>query len=389
MAADFSSGLRVGISGSYGGINLGDEAILHGILAQLRSIPGIGPITVFTRDPEDTLARHAVDRAVAVREMTREEARAEVKQLDLFILGGGGLLYDLDVAVYLREVALANEAGVPVAVYAISAGPLDQWSSRELIKKHLTPVALLTVRDRHALRLLQDAGVQREIHLTADPALLLEPEKFDAAMFAKEGLADDRPLVAFSVREPGPAAPDIDTGHYHALLADTADFVIDRYRADVVFVPMERRNKDLQHSHAVIARMQHAHRVHVLRDKYTPHDIMALLSRCTLAVGMRLHFLIFAALQGVPFVALPYASKVSSFLHDLGMPAPDLEDVSAGQLIAYIDRAWDMRASLCSQVARALPELQQRARRNNELVMRVIERSTRRGQRALPASPTV
>lgn len=379
MAADFSSGLRVGISGSYGGINLGDEAILHGILAQLRSIPGIGPITVFTRDPEDTLARHAVDRAVAVREMTREEARAEVKQLDLFILGGGGLLYDLDVAVYLREVALANEAGVPVAVYAISAGPLDQWSSRELIKKHLTPVALLTVRDRHALRLLQDAGVQREIHLTADPALLLEPEKFDAAMFAKEGLADDRPLVAFSVREPGPAAPDIDTGHYHALLADTADFVIDRYRADVVFVPMERRNKDLQHSHAVIARMQHAHRVHVLRDKYTPHDIMALLSRCTLAVGMRLHFLIFAALQGVPFVALPYASKVKGLIEDIELKMPPLRQVSTGRLIAHVDDCWDRRDAIREHIAARLPALQERARLMHTLLTEML------AQQASPA----
>ena len=56
---------RVGISGSYGGLNLGDEAILEGILGQLRgSLPV--EVTVFSRNPEDTLRRHRVERAVPV-----------------------------------------------------------------------------------------------------------------------------------------------------------------------------------------------------------------------------------------------------------------------------------------------------------------------------------
>ena len=54
---------RVGISGSYGGLNLGDEAILKGIVGELRrSLPV--EITVFSRDAEDTRARHRVDRVV-------------------------------------------------------------------------------------------------------------------------------------------------------------------------------------------------------------------------------------------------------------------------------------------------------------------------------------
>ena len=41
---------KVGISGSFGGLNLGDEAILQSMIAQLRrSLPV--EITVFTRDP--------------------------------------------------------------------------------------------------------------------------------------------------------------------------------------------------------------------------------------------------------------------------------------------------------------------------------------------------
>lgn len=43
---------KVGISGSYGGMNLGDEAILQCIITQLRgSLPV--EITVFSQDPDD------------------------------------------------------------------------------------------------------------------------------------------------------------------------------------------------------------------------------------------------------------------------------------------------------------------------------------------------
>ena len=63
---------RVGISGSYGGWNMGDEAILQGIIGELRgSVPV--ELTVFTRDPADTRQRHGVEHAVPVREFLRDD----------------------------------------------------------------------------------------------------------------------------------------------------------------------------------------------------------------------------------------------------------------------------------------------------------------------------
>jgi len=106
--------LRVGISGSYGGVNLGDEAILAGMIAKLRASLAV-ELTVSSRNPDDTLERHRVERSVAIRRLTRREAREEVRRLDLLILGGGGILYDADAEIYLREVMLAQEPGTPVS----------------------------------------------------------------------------------------------------------------------------------------------------------------------------------------------------------------------------------------------------------------------------------
>ena len=224
----------------------------------------------------------------------------EIRQLDLFILGGGGILYDRDAQEYLREVSIAHELNVPVVIYAISAGPLTTQASRRAVQETLNALswAVVTVRDRQGYRLLEDVGVTADIQLTADPAFLLEPEELSVEALRAEGVELDRQLVGFSVREPGPAAPDIRTEEYYALLANAADYIVERYDAEVVFVPMEK--SDVQHSHAVVAHMQNSERAEILRRRYSPGQILDLMGRFQFAVGMRLHFLIFAALRGTP-----------------------------------------------------------------------------------------
>lgn len=362
---------RIGISGSYGGLNLGDEAILAGILADLRATAPPVEVTVFSRDAADTRVRHQVERTVPVRDLTREEVRPEVARLDLLILGGGGLLYDASAATYLREVVLAQELGVPVVVYAVSAGPLHYMSAREAVCQALDRAATVTVRDRRSKRLLEDVGVHREVHVTADPALLLRWEPPSEALLERDRIPQERRLIGISVREPGEAAPGLDVAHYHALLADAADFMIERYDASLVFVPLESQH-DVRHSHAVIGRMTHARRAVVLTADYTAPELCSLIGRFEFAVGMRLHFLLFAALQRVPFLALPYGSKVSGFLEEFGMELPPVEDMNAGRLISYVDRAWERRRDARDRIDEAMPRLQERARETGRLVARLL-----------------
>jgi polysaccharide pyruvyl transferase CsaB len=360
---------RVGISGSYGGANLGDEAILDGILTQLRQALPV-EVTVFSRNAEDTLRRHKIERAVPVRNLTRKEVSAEVKNLDAFILGGGGILYDLDAETYLREVFLAHELGIPVMVYAVSAGPLTNPSARHAVRTALNSAAIITVRDREGYRLLEDVGVDREIHLTADPALLLQHHDLPLEAIKAEGVEFERHLIGFSVREPGPAAPDIDPEEYYALLANAADFMVERLDGDVVFVSMERT--DIQHSHAVAAHMRNPQRAEVLRREYSAHQILGLVGHFEFVVAMRLHVLIFAAARGTPFTALPYASKVGGFLQDLGMESPPLGSIGIGQLIARIDRSWDKRDEIRASIGRRFPALQARARETNRMLVQLL-----------------
>src|SRR5262249_60850422 len=67
---------RVGISGSYGGLNLGDEAILQAIVAQLRAGGAMG-VTVFSRAAKGTMARPRGERARPGAEASQGEVLPE------------------------------------------------------------------------------------------------------------------------------------------------------------------------------------------------------------------------------------------------------------------------------------------------------------------------
>jgi polysaccharide pyruvyl transferase WcaK-like protein len=120
--------------------------------------------------------------------------------------------------------------------------------------------------------------------------------------------------------------------------------------------------------------MRNAEKAEVLRRRYTPRQILDLMGRFEFAVGMRLHFLIFAALRGTPFAPLPYASKVTGLLEDLQMDTPSLGTLSIGQLIARIDRKWDTREEIRVRIEQRVPELKRRAARTSELLLGVLRR---------------
>ena len=360
---------KVGISGSYGGFNIGDEAILHVMIRELKNVLPV-EITVFSKNVEHTRQQHPVEKVVPVRKLAKNEIVQELGDQDLFILGGGGILYDRDTEIYLREADIAVSKKIPTMVCAVGAGPLETFDAKLAIKAVLNKVQAITVRDSWTKILLQRAGVEKDIIVTADPAFLIEPEEFTDEMLQQEAVPLDKHIVGFSVREPGPAAPDLTTTEYHTLLANAADFVIERLDANVLFIPMEWY--DLQHSHAIISKMKRIKRAFILRGEYAPTQIAGLMKRLDLAVGMRLHFLTLAAIAYTPIVPLPYAEKVEGFLELLEMPSMGIEKLGIGQLLAFIDRDWDLRNELREKLKKKLPEIQERAKINTKIAYSLL-----------------
>jgi polysaccharide pyruvyl transferase CsaB len=360
----------IGICGSYGGLNTGDEAILTVALGQLRdAVPGV-ELAVFTRDCEHTSRHHDVERCIDARSALRDELEEEVARLDMLLVGGGGILYDREAEYYLHVPRIAQAIGVPTATYAIGVGPLERRGERSAVAEVLNGMERLTVRSVRDRRLLEEIGVERDVTVTADPAVLLEPSPSSA--LAEQGLRNSGlRLVGMSVREPGGASSNVEDGVYHRLLAHAGDYAAERFDADVVFIPMER--SDVREAHRVIAEMGLPNRASVLKVPLSPREALDTIGQLDMAIGMRLHFVIFAALNGLPVLALPYAPKVASFLEQVGLPTPRLvEREHAGVLLAAIDRMWDLREEFGRLVPPAIAGMQEQARRTPGLIAELL-----------------
>ncbi|RKN50969.1 polysaccharide pyruvyl transferase family protein [Micromonospora endolithica] len=366
------AGLTIGILGSYGGRNLGDEAILTGLLADLREQEPNARIIVFSRNPAHTRIAHPQVEAVPWEGVSRTDSALVLAQLDLLILGGGGILYDREARRYLRVVRVAQERGLPLLTYAVGVGPLSDGVDTGMVRETLAGATQVTVRDQESRMVLEEAGLLNPITVTADPAFLLEPEDFPAHLLREEGVPAGKRLVGMSVREPGRAAERLDVDGYHRLLAQIGDFLVHRIDAHVLFVPMER--DDIRHSHGVLSHMTAADHGRILHGTYSPQQILGLMRHFDLAVGMRLHFLIFAAMVGTPFLPLPYAGKVFDLAQRLGVPAlRGVEREVEGPLLAEVDRLWDEREQRAEATARRVAEVCDDARATSQVTRSVLD----------------
>ncbi|GAB3068606.1 polysaccharide pyruvyl transferase family protein [Micromonospora schwarzwaldensis] len=366
------AGLTIGVLGSYGGRNLGDEAILTGLLADLRQHEPNARIIVFSRNPAHTALAHPDVEAVPWEGVSRADSSQVLTQLDLLVLGGGGILYDKEARRYLRVVRVAQERGLPLLTYAVGVGPLTDGVDTTMVRETLAQAVEVTVRDQESRMVLEEAGLVNPITVTGDPAFLLTPEEFPAQWLREEGVPAGSRLVGLSVREPGRAAERLDVDGYHRLLAQIGDFLVHRIDAHVLFVPMER--DDIRHSHGVLSHMIAADRGRILHGDYRPAQVLGLMRHLDLAVGMRLHFLIFAAMMNTPFLPLPYAGKVFDLAQRLGVPAlRGMEREVEGPLLAEVDRLWDERAARADETARRVAEVCDQARGTSQVIRSVLD----------------
>jgi polysaccharide pyruvyl transferase WcaK-like protein len=195
------SDLRIGLLGSYGGCNIGDEAILMCVLSCLRAHRPQARLVVFSRNADHTRSHQwEADEVIDWEGVPQKPVLDALAGLDLLVLGGGGILYDGEARRYLRLVKAAHERGVPTFAYAVGAGPLRDADDREAVRTVLPEMTEVVVRDEESRLVLEEVGVERELTVTADPALLLTPQPFTEEMMRQEGLPPDTRLVGMSVR---------------------------------------------------------------------------------------------------------------------------------------------------------------------------------------------
>ena len=325
------------ICGAYGKGNAGDDAILNAIIHELYQADPSIPITVISRQPEETRRKNRVNSIFTFDFPTLWKY---MKRSTLFISGGGSLIQNAtssrSLGYYLLTLYMAKLRGCKVMMYGCGIGPvygkLQRWIAARMIDRS---VDVVTLRDDNSVSQLRDMGAHKPyIVRTADPTICIQQLEHSqtAQLMDRLGIPADGQYIGFGLREWkgfDRAAPEI---------ARAAQYAWETHGLIPVFVPMEYP-LDCDAAKKVIQYLNCPY--YMITEKITIKETLSVLSHMSMLIGMRLHSLIFAVENAVPSIGISYDIKVDGFLRSIGREDVILhiEDVTSEQLIKQIDCA--------------------------------------------------
>jgi polysaccharide pyruvyl transferase CsaB len=366
---------QIFLLGAYGQDNLGDDALLEVFLDQFRG----ERIIVNSAQPAKTRQRYGVETVATYMGVPRLRRLSAMMSSDMVVFGGGSLLKEIEggflarVLYLLRILILlivAKLLGRPSAMLGVGMGPIEQPLFRWMSRLAANLVDLICVRDTASRDLLISIGVQRPIHVTADPVMLLQ-----GLPAADAAPSRDRPMV---VVVPRYSLTDAELTSFAA----ACDHMVDTYNATITFMPFQTgyhaRYDDLAAINRVIEQMRSRAAATVVLPE-TAASALAVIGSADLVLSMRLHGLIFAALQGVPMVAIDYEVKVGNFMREIDLPRASvtLTDLVAGQMPAALDQAWAQRRATTAHLRGQLERLRAQSKATIDHARELLDRGSR------------
>lgn len=330
------------IAGYYGLNNIGDEAILSGMMCTLNKYVDNAHFSVITNNPNETKKMHNV---IPVKQSFKEgipkfvsncifknELHNIFKQIDncdIFILGGGSLLQDLRIyylPFLLSMVYYAQKKAKKTVIYGIGAGPIDTQLGKKLCQKIIGSADLVTVRDSMSKRVLDGCNIQNVIQ-TADPAFGIDLQKHEIEMHSS---SVDKVLLRgdyFSTtlfnwlhdsdkHHNQPARAEALTKR-REIISESYSMICKTYNKSLTFIPTVKIDEG---GYFEIKKGMHVSEdISIVNYSNKLSQVMSLLSKSDLLIGMRLHSLILATIIGTPIVPISYCGKVRSYLELIGL----------------------------------------------------------------------
>ncbi|SIR73228.1 polysaccharide pyruvyl transferase CsaB [Haladaptatus litoreus] len=315
-------GKKFVITGFYGAGNTGDEAILQSIINILKKNYDDCEITTLTYSPEETAEKYGVTtiwRPNIGREIFNINWKSmifAVKEADAVIIGGGGLFQDnhsfLTVPRYLQTAFLAQMLNTPTVIFSIGAGPIKSRVVKRQIKSVVGRSNNITTRDEYSKEVLQDAGIESTIKISADPVFSLSKDKRGHQIIDDLVDSNQTKRLGVSLRD-----YELEDGDKEEL-ASFLDALSSDY--EIIFIPFGEGGSeevtDREVSEQVNSMMESdAHTIDKIHD---PKVIMGMIDSMDFVIGMRLHSVIMAATANKSVLGISYKPKVESVLKRLG-----------------------------------------------------------------------
>lgn len=361
------------ISGYYGFKNSGDDALLKAIIRDLKRCKESPNIVVLSANPRETMDDYRVK---AISRINPVSIIRHMKNAEMLISGGGTLIQDRtstkSLWYYLKIISLALHKKLKVMLYSNGIGPLERESNIKRTRKILEKVDLITLRDECSYKTIRELGVKNDkVIVTADPALDLQIADMERGqeILSNEGIGADNKILGVSLRR----WQNLDDG-FEEEIAKVCDYAYEKYGYNTVFLPMQS-SRDMTISQNVRRRMKN--NSYIIKRRYNVEDMISVMSCFNLCVGMRLHTLIYAAINAVPLIGLVYDPKISSFMEYTHQNHfINVEELTANELMKQIDNCVGNYDSIKEDLEKNYGILKEKAQLNGEYAIELYEKGS-------------
>ena len=393
-----------------GSFNLGDEAVIASFLRNIKLLDKDIEVVVFSCNPEKTKKMHGIESIkleMSPLSLLKNLPKIvkEFRSMDLLVWGGGNLITDAPSQLYtpfhLFKIFLAKLMKKKVAVYAIGVGQVKSDFTKFIVKKALTRVDLITLRDEESRNILKKLGIKKKMYSEVDPAFDLKPaEKKKAIEIINSYRIDEKNLMIAFVprrvfhRKQGNIIPVKYRVKFGLInkekkakfvklketLAKAADYLVERLDANIIFIPMqmleEQQQQDEKISNEIINKMKHKEKAFVINSyNHKVQELKAVYGLMDLVVGIRFHAIVLGAGMGVPVVSLPYSQKGKRLTKMLGLEkySIPIEDVEYKNLVENIEKVLSDKNDIKMNLKEKTKLLQEKAKFNVKLVCDMLK----------------
>ncbi|MCL2010214.1 MAG: polysaccharide pyruvyl transferase family protein [Synergistaceae bacterium] len=296
------------VAGYYGFGNLGDELLAEAaITALLRCGVEKERIVLMSAAPEESRQKFGVD---SINRWKVLQVCGTLRQSETLLLGGGGLFQDvsslLSCFYYWWLVRAACFCGAVPWAIGQSFGPFSTRTGPRLTRDALKRCRAVQVRDAASEALCASLGLT--VETGGDLALSLA----DSFISQAGGGKSKSPARLLVNLRPGAGAQKLSERLADAI---SACFYSSSFGGELVGVALSDEDERLMSRFNSEGRLplSRIERIAALPDALRVFSGSA-------AVGMRLHFVMLAALAQIPLVAVPYDPKVESFAVGQNIP---------------------------------------------------------------------
>lgn len=319
------------IFGYYGFQNTGDEAILQVMVDQIKENIPYAELTVLSYKARETMEKYGIK---AVSRNKYGDLVKAIKESDIVISGGGSILQDATSArsliYYLSIIYLAKKMGKKVMFYGNGFGPITKSFNKKLVKHIINKVDIITVRDEQSKEEMKSLGIKRDIIVTADVTFAyksIRDEQVEKILMDEE-INTDKKIIGISIREWK------NEEKYKEIIARAGDYLIGK-GYEVVFISMQYP-RDYIVSEEIASMMEYTPKM--LEKIYAPKELISMMKRFHVLIGMRLHSLIFSTIAGTPVLGIEYDTKIANFLQIVNQEnAGKVEDLEFEEFIHRLD----------------------------------------------------